>query len=263
MAFTWLVFINVLWLVQISLPLLDDRVTLVFSVPLSELLTLPLGAVLVLCAHSLLSCLPAGGDAAVGSHRHLQTNLQDPVKGLSSGASDNKPQTRKHGAVGLPGSKLERVLFLVLASMWTAGLGMHVSAVVVMNHLTSEDPLYPLVHDHLHRLWSHNIFQGGYFGLLLLVMWSSRVLWENVGEKKVHWFVLQILWSVLMGVAYTVVADATRTVLLTICFYVASTSLVFLMATSRGSSNMPDVVTSVVLSSLSGLFVTIALHTRN
>ena len=141
---------------------------------------------------------------------------------------------------------------------------MHLSAVVVQIQLTPEDPLYPLVHDHLHRLWSHNIFQSGYFGLLLLLSWSTRLLWREVSESpvKVHWFVLQTLWSILMGVVYNIVADATQTVVLTNCFYVASISLVFFTVTSRGSyrgiGNMPDVLTSVSVSSLTGLFITIA-----
>ena len=257
----WLVSINVLWLVQISLPLLDARVPSVFSVPFSELLSLPLGALLVLCADSLLSLTSCSADG--GCERSL--HLQDRVKRLSSGDSENKPQTTKHGVVPGWRHRLMRVLFLVLASTWTAGVGMHLSAVVVQIQLTSEDPLYPLVHDHLHRLWSHNIFQSGYFGLLLLLSWSTRrLLWREVSESpvKVHWFVLQTLWSILMGAVYNIVADATQTVVLTNCFYVASISLVFFTVTSRGSytgiGNMPDVLTSVTVSSLTGLFITIA-----
>lgn len=263
---TWLVSMNVLWLVQISLPLLDTRVLSVFSVPVSELLCLPVGALLVLCAHSLLKlgnnrelsgsdcAAPAGGSSCKGPvfHRH---NLQECT---SSGARENKRTSPKHGNSCWRG--LQNATFLFLASMWTAGLGMHVSAVVVQIHLTPEDPLYTLVHDHLHRLWSHNIFQSGYFGLLLLLSWRNSLQ----KPRKDCWCVLQILWSILMGVAYTIVAQATQTVILTTSFYIASITLVFfVIASTTKLGNLSDVFTSVAVSSISGFLAMLACFQKN
>ena len=244
-----LVLVNALWLVQISLPLLDARVPSLFSVPVSELLSLPLGAMLVLCAHSLYV-----GSAESG-------HLQDPVQRTSSGAGASEPRTRKHGvqqSSGRPGG-LDGVLFLSLASMWTAGIGMHVSAVVVQMQLTPDDSLYPMVHHHLHRLWSHNIFQSGYFGLLLFLCWTNTRHWKNAVrlERGPRWFVvlLQVLWSVLVGASYTVVAKATETVTVTVSFYIASVLLAFFTSGGGSMGSMPSVATSVTVSSLSGLLV--------
>ena len=264
---TWLVSMNVLWLVQISLPLLDTRVPSVFFVPVSELLCLPMGALLVLCAHSLLKfgnrglsgsdcAAPAGGSSCKEPvfHRH---HLQECT---SSGASENKRTSPRHGDSWRGLRRLQNATFLFLASMWTTGVGMHVSAVVVQIQLRPEDPLYPLVHDHLHRLWSHNVFQSGYFGLLLLLSWSNSLQ----KPRKDRWFVLQILWSILMGVAYTIVAQATQTVILTTSFYIASITLVFfVIASTTKLGNLSDVFTSVAVSSISGFLAMLAYFQKN
>lgn len=170
---------------------------------------------------------------------------------------ENKPKTWKQL---LAGAAERHDSIPCEQRMWTAGLGMHVSAVVVQIQLTPEDPLYPLVHDHLHRLWSHNIFQSGYFGLLLLLSWSNSLQ----KPRKDCWFVLQILWSILMGVAYTIVAQATQTVILTTSFYIASITLVFFVISSTTKlGNLSDVFTSVAVSSTSGFLVMLACFQKN
>ena len=109
--------INVLWLLLSPLPLLDSRVPSLFSFPLSELLSLVFGALLVICSALLLDLLFTVNHTSV------------PMRQKSV-------QQRQSG-------DLTFALFLILSSLWTTGLGIHASAVIVQNRLTPDDPLYP------------------------------------------------------------------------------------------------------------------------
>ena len=130
-----LAFMNVLWLVQSSLPLLDRRVPSLFSLPLSQILAMVLGVAVAVCANHLLGALNGDG-------RPLGANT--------------------------------RSIFSVLSGLWATGVGLHACANAVEKELTEEDhALYPLVHDHLHELWSHQMLQSAYLGLLLLLLWTE------------------------------------------------------------------------------------------
>ena len=230
-----LVLVNLLWLAQISLPVLDDRVPSLFSLPVSELLCLPLGASLVICTYRLLLL-----------RSHHKGSTETPPSSSDNGRSGE----REYGVR----SSLDwpTTLFLLLSFLWAAGVGMHVCAVAVQDRLTPHHSLYTAVHDHLHRLWSHSIFQSGYFGLLLLLSWSDG------GRKngdfscaRGHFYSL-LVWSVVMGGIYTVVAEATETQPLTWCFYHSSILLFSLCSRAIDES---CVTTSVTVSSVSGLIL--------
>ena len=206
-----------LWIVQGALPLLDSHVPKLFSLPLSEILSLVLGLVVVLCGHALLST----------------THMTQGQLGFGT-----------------------NMAFLVLSGLWTAGLGIHVSAVVILSQITPENSLYPLVQHHLHRLWSHNMFQLGYYGLLLLIVLSevrgykqqSRVGSSEKREGPASacsvtesttsygrgfrvWAasIVDWIWLIIMGVDFTVLAINTDTLPITIAFFLVVLSSVWVM----------------------------------
>ena len=197
-----LISINLLWIVLTSLPRLDGYLPAVLSLPLSEILALFLGVILVVCAHTLLSVTLGTGKAI-----DFGTNLA----------------------------------FLVLSGLLMTGLGIHASTVIILRQITSEDSLYPLVQDHLHRFWSHHMFQLGYYGLLLLIMLSevraykqqsevvssekerpphSAVQTNHCNDHKLLDRVAEWGCSIVMGVFYSKFAVLTVTVPLTISVYV-------------------------------------------
>ena len=236
--------INVLWLLLSPRPLLDSRVPSLFSFPLSELLSLVFGALLVICSALLLDLLFTVNHTSV------------PMRQKSV-------QQRQSG-------DLTFALFLILSSLWTTGLGIHASAVIVQNRLTPDDPLYLLVHDHLHRLWAHNMFTCGYFGLLMLFFWTEmksmfyhctvhgQTAYGQCHQKvknapsNIRW----VLWSIFVGLAYTIVAVATHTIALTTAFYVItiSTHSVLQFTETSRARIQPAVTSSVIGSCISGIF---------
>ena len=130
-----LISIEILWIVLTSLPQIDNQLPTIFSVPLSEIIAVLMGLIMVVCFYALLA-VTSGGHSEIG----VRTNAT----------------------------------FLFLASLVTVGLGIHMSSVVIQNQLSKrDDKLYSLVVDYLHRLWSHNMFQLGYYGILLLLIWSE------------------------------------------------------------------------------------------
>lgn len=166
-----------------SLPVLDRRVPSFFSFPLSELLTFVVGIMLVICTYRLLHRL----------FHDFRVELTPFI----------------------------HTVFLILSSIWATGVGIHACANTVQNELTNDHALYPMIHDNLHRFWSHNMLQCGYYGLLLLFIWvdnSSKVQVYSASTSQL--IMLETAWSVILGAAYTTIAVATHTVLVTLIFYV-------------------------------------------
>ena len=194
-----LISINLLWIVLTSLPRLDGYLPAVLSLPLSEILALLLGFVLVACAHALLSVT-----LGTGKPIDFRTNLA----------------------------------FLVLSSLLMTGVGIHASVVVILSQITPENSVYTLVQHHLHRFWSHNMFQLGYYGLLLLIVLSEvRGYKQQSGvgpsemkrpphsvtqtnEPKLMDRIVEWGCSIVMGVFYSKFAVLTVTVPLTVSVYV-------------------------------------------
>ena len=67
----------------------------------------------------------------------------------------------------------QNLTFTGLVSITSAGYGMHVVCVIAQLQLSLNNQLYSLL-DFVHERWSHNMFQFGIFGLLLLVIWAER-----------------------------------------------------------------------------------------
>lgn len=192
---------NLLWIVLTCLPRLDRHVPAVASLPLSEILALLLAPVVAVCAHSLLS---------------VTLGAQKPIDFGTN------------------------VAFLVFSSLLMTGVGIHASAVVILSHITPEDSLHPLVQHHLHQLWSHNMFQVGYYGLLFLIVLSevrgfnqksgagpseekegpAHSVAQTAIEPKVLDRVVEWGCSVVMGLFYSKFAVLTVTVPLTVSVYI-------------------------------------------
>ena len=256
-----LAFINGLWLLQASLPLLDNRMPTVFLFPLSELLSLAAGTVLVVCAFSLLLRVSVAG-AGVGARHSFQSDHSLSRRALKEGA-------------GQP-CFCTTVTFLVFSSLWTLGLGMHAAAVIVNNQLTPADALHPLVNDYLHRFWSHHVFEFGFFSLLLLLVWTEvnthslatrNVVYSNSSKHPnkqpptSHNLcnLLEYLWSVVLGFAYAVVAKATQTVALTFAFYLA-VILIYVFNLIGKVQKLPSVSASITLSTFAGVCLMVCLY---
>lgn len=235
--------VNVVWLLQISLPLLDSRTPSLFSIPLSELACLSLAVLLVICAHSLFELSRNG-------------------LGLSkTGEKEEKKELKKTRYVRSGANGWGDAWFLAFASAWVAGVGIHVCAVTVELQLTGtreeENDLFHVVHNRLHRLWAHNIFQSGYYGILLLVAWTSV---KKRGKTRVLWLLCP--WSIMMGAAYTIVARETETMVLTFTFYVLSICIVTKRTFSfanRSFSTLPPILVSSCLTTLSGILFLIIM----
>ena len=255
--------IGILWILQASLPLLDSQAPSILFFPLSEIISLCVGALVVVCAHSLL-CLASAG------------RFDDP----------SASETQRHGQLGF----YTNAAFLTLSTFWTTGLGIHATSVIIQNQLTQEDALYPLVHDYLHRMWSHNTFLFGYFGLLLLLVWSegdhcqSYTQTETATESasshstnspttadrdisntkppaiRVYASLFNNLpvlaLSCVMGMAYTVTAQHTGTLPITAAFYIAALSLSWVLLPYRHNEDIwknSSISASIITSSLVGL----------
>lgn len=266
--------VNALWILQASLPLLDRRLPTLFSFPLSQLLSLIVGALLVLRFRSLLVDvqLSARGPRSVDPCPRrgvVGDKYKAPGPELSQGQLD--PFTNS--------------VFLALSCVWSMGLGIHAASVIIENELTPDHALHSLVHHHLHRFWSHNMFGCGFFGLLLLLMWTevnnsshtrpSQVVhefndepsfthnphenspseMENASPPTTNklWFV----WAVILGLIYSIVAKATHTVALTTTFYIAT---VLLWSIMRRNLLWTSIIYSVSLSSVTGIFVLVFLQ---
>lgn len=64
------------------------------------------------------------------------------------------------------------LIFTYLGGLMMAGLAVHAtSLVVIRSQFEMSKELYLLAMERLHRLWSHHLFQIGYFGLKLLAIW--------------------------------------------------------------------------------------------
>ena len=209
-----LVSVNVLWITATSLPNLDSYLPKLLSVPLSEVLALFLGLVIIACIYALLS-VTLGGHKNIGFY----TNL----------------------------------VFLFLAGLLTTGLGIHATSVIIRDQLSQEDVVYSLVMDYLHRAWSHNMFQVGYYGLFLLLLLSeveaskSDLHRKPISKEKIEqnnsfrssnvhfdsvesvalvssdppailYSVATWVWSGLMGIFYAVFAVLTQTIPVTLLF---------------------------------------------
>ena len=214
-----LAFMNVLWLVQSSLPLLDRRVPSLFSLPLSQILALVLGVAVAVCANNLLGALNGGG-------RPLGANT--------------------------------RSIFSVLSGLWATGVGVHACANAVEKELTEEDhALYPLVHDHLHELWSHQMLQSAYLGLLLLLLWTETASGpENHDqfhrERSPLYLLVEIAWLIALGVAFATIGRATETVFVTIAFFLT-------VLAKSGRLTLSKATTSLSVSCATGLCVMFVL----
>ena len=204
-----LISIETLWIILTTLPQFDSHLPQILSVPLTEIIAIFMGLVMIVCFYALLA-VTFGGHSKIG----LQTNL----------------------------------MFLLLTSLLAVGLGIHVSSVVIQNRISKSDAVYSLVVDYLHRLWSHNMFQVGYFGILLLLIWSeanrasSHPSITSKGNQKkgsvstsdLHRErtvpsrttappesandVITWAWSVVTGVFYSIFANNTRTIPVTMIF---------------------------------------------
>ena len=201
-----LISIETLWITLTTLPQFDSYFPLILSVPMTEITAAFMGLVMIVCFYALLA-VTYGGHSKIG----FQTTL----------------------------------IFLFLTSLLAVGLGIHVSSVTVQNQLRETDAVYSLVAVYLHRLWSHNMFQVAYFGILLLLIWSeakrtghpcvdtskkngsthlhrerptstvpphATVALESANDA-ITW-----TWAVVMGGFYSIFANNTFTVLLTMLF---------------------------------------------
>ena len=256
-----LAFINALRLLQASLTLLDDRLPSILFFPLSELLSLAAGTLLVVCAYFLLLHVSVAGP---GVRHSFQGDHSLPRRGLKGGG----PDTRQPGFC-------TTITFLVFSSSWTLGLGMHTAAVIIGNQLSPDDTLYPLVNDYLHRFWSHHIYELGFFGLLLLLVWteansydpearnvarSSSSMSSNKPPPTLHNIckLLEYLWSVVLGFSYAIVARATQTVALTSAFYLAVISIHVYVRLRL--PKWPSITASVTVSSIAGICLMVCLY---
>ena len=68
---------------------------------------------------------------------------------------------------------LQNLMFTGLVSITSAGYGMHIVCVTAQLQMSKNNQLDSLL-DFVHERWSHNMFQFGIFGLLLLVIWTER-----------------------------------------------------------------------------------------
>ena len=64
-------------------------------------------------------------------------------------------------------------MFTGLVSITSAGYGMHAVCVIAQLQMSKNNQLDSLL-DFVHERWSHNMFQFGIFGLLLLVIWAEK-----------------------------------------------------------------------------------------
>ena len=204
-----LISIETLWIILTSLPQLDSYSPQILSMPMTEIIAAFMGLVMIVCFYALLAMI-YGDHSNIGFHTTL--------------------------------------LFLFLTSLLAVGLGIHVSSVTVQNQLSESDAVYPLVVDCLHRRWSHNMFQVAYFGILLLLIWSeakrtghlrvdtskengsvstsslqrertrctvpphARGALENA-NNAITW-----TWAVVMGLFYSIFANNTHTIPVTMLF---------------------------------------------
>lgn len=137
---------NTIWIVVTKLPNVDHHSPKIISVPLSEVSAILLGLTVVAFFYILLS-------AILGNHREIRL--------------------RTH------------LVFLFLSGLLMAGLGTHSTTAIIRDQLSKDDAVYQLVMDNLHRTWSHNMFQLGYYGLVLLLAWSEASRASAGMEKDV------------------------------------------------------------------------------
>ena len=200
---------NIMWMVLTHLPKLDPHSPKILSVPLSEVAVILLGLTLIALLYILL-------DVVFGSHQNIGLGTQ--------------------------------LVFLLLAGLLMAGLGTHATSVIIRAQLSKNDAVYSLVADCLHGTWGHNMFQIGYYGLLLLLVWTeaSRACTStDKGPSKVangvskcvptqysapvrtskstvamlkFEDVISWTWSLAMGMFYSMLAVLTFTVPVTALF---------------------------------------------
>ena len=208
---TLLMATQALWIVVTSLPNYDmhGAVGKIYSVPVTEILAILLGPLLLFCFYELLVVTEDG-------HRNV---------GFAT-----------------------VLAFTYLGGLLMAGLGVHAASLVVTrSRLDMSEELYSLAMETLHRTWSHGLFQTGYFGLHLLTIWTetssrrkllllsskdissgtklstengmSRPLLLTPSQTTAH-TVVAWTWTVFMSVFYAIFAALTRTVMLKALFHV-------------------------------------------
>ena len=72
-------------------------------------------------------------------------------------------------------------IFIFASFMVASGHGVHVATVIIQKQMTSRDPLYALVH-FLHEYWSHNMFVGGFYCLVFLLIWAEDS--NNITQRQ-------------------------------------------------------------------------------
>ena len=136
--------------------------------------------------------------------------------------------------------------------VWT-GHGIH-TACVIAERLQSkeEEPFFPVFNllDFLHEKVSHNMFVGGYCGMLMTIMCVEvflAVQWlkaQKQGEKRnrrwlqshlVYTMFFEWLWPLIIGLYLSIFASKTGTMVATSFFYFCVTALSLLAYRSLSS----------------------------
>ena len=141
--------------------------------------------------------------------------------------------------------------FIALAAMAVCGHGMHVACVMIQQQLQPSDKVYPLV-DFLHEQWSHHTFQFGFYGLMLLNIWTEIVNQTDVDmrngarqqqedknkeQKTVNTSnslpqllllaIVKWVWPVILGLYFSIFAAMIGTKAVTTLFYLTVLSVLF------------------------------------
>lgn len=74
-----------------------------------------------------------------------------------------------------------RTIFLLLAGVYMAGVGFRASAFTIQTRLTKEEE--ETVHHY--QLWGHNVYEFGYFTILLLLAWTEYSNFHTVKPSPV------------------------------------------------------------------------------
>ena len=134
----------------------------------------------------------------------------------------------------------QNVAFILLASLASAGYGLHAVCVIAQLHISRDNPLYTLL-NFMHERWSHNMFQFGMFGLFLLVVWSEKPRRMKTVTKRFHsvssalsWFpcncsaVLYSMGGIAIGLFMSIFSNHTDTWYIALTFYISIYASIYL-----------------------------------
>ncbi len=142
------------------------------------------------------------------------------------------------------------VSFLFFSYYIWAGHGIHAACVVAEGMKDKDHAVFDLL-DFLHEKISHNMFVGGYYGIIMVIMcaeFSATVKWlkalkeEEKLEKinveltnRVSRFVFNWFFPLIIGAYFSIFATRTGTVLVTVLFYLCVILLVVVTGTRLSS----------------------------